>query len=165
MGTDAKKEELIHTEYLMSLPERFATGPVMGRFLAGIKDGKILANQCPNCGRTQVPPRLVCADCMVEATKWQNIGPEGILVRYDIVFVPFINPLTGKMREIPYTTANIKLDGTIGNDTFWHLLNETDPNKLWIGMRVRPVWRENREGKIYDILYFEPLPDQKKPEQ
>jgi len=165
MNEEAKKDEgLIHVSYLMSIPERFATGPVMGRFLLGMKDGKIVANHCPKCGRTQIPARLVCAVCMVEATEWREVGPEGVLVRYDIVFVPSINPLTGKMREIPYTTANIRLDGTVGDDTFWHLLSETDPKKLWVGMRVRPVWRDDREGKIYDIVHFEPIPGQQRPE-
>ncbi len=157
--------ELVHVKYLLSIPQRFATGPVMGRFLLGIKDGKIVANRCPKCGRTQIPARLVCAVCMVEATEWQEVGPEGVLVRYDIVHVPSINPLTGKMREVPYATANIRLDGTVGDDTFWHLLSETDPEKLWVGMRVRPVWRKDREGKIYDIVHFEPVPDQNEPEQ
>jgi uncharacterized OB-fold protein len=31
------------------------------------------------------------------------------------------------------------------------------PDKIQIGMKVRPVWAEERKGDLLDILYFEPV--------
>ena len=113
-----------------------------------------MANRCPSCGRAQLPPREVCAICHCEADEWLEVGPEGEIVTYDTVLVPTLNPLTGRMREVPYTTGNILLDGA--DVMLWHLLNETDPARLKTGLRVRARFREEgRRGSIHDIEHFE----------
>jgi len=153
-------QELIEIQELFSLPVIFSTGPTMGRFLAEIRDHKrIWANQCPKCGRTQLPPRIVCAECDVEVTEWVELKPTGTLIVYDVVYVPTINPLTGKMREVPYTTCSIQLDG--GDATIMHFLDETDLKKLRVGQRVEAVFRPDgeRTGSVLDILYFHVIPD------
>jgi len=40
-----------------------------------------------------------------------------------------------------------------------HKLGEVDPEKVYIGMRVKAVWKpaEERQGAITDILYFKPI--------
>ncbi len=59
-------EELVHREHMARFPQRWSTGPVMGKFLKALRDEKrIMANVCPRCGRSQVPPREVCAVCRV----------------------------------------------------------------------------------------------------
>ena len=60
---EERKEELIMLPQILSIPQRFATGPVMGKFLRALVEKKILANKCPECGRLQLPPREVCAEC------------------------------------------------------------------------------------------------------
>lgn len=154
-------QELIEITETMKLPLTLSTGPTMGRFLAEIRDRKRLwANRCPACGRTQLPPRIVCADCGVEAPEWVELKPTGDLVTYDVVFVPTLNPITGKMREVPYTTCAVKLDG--GDTTFMHFLDETDPKKLRVGLRVEAVFRPDgeRTGSVLDIVHFRVLPGQ-----
>jgi uncharacterized OB-fold protein len=34
---------------------------------------------------------------------------------------------------------------------------EDIPEKIQIGMKVRPVWAEERKGDLLDILYFKPI--------
>ena len=46
----------------------------MGKFLNAFKEKKILANKCPDCGRLQLPPREICAECVVRATDWVEVG-------------------------------------------------------------------------------------------
>ena len=29
--------------------------------------------------------------------------------------------------------------------------------KVYVGMKLRPVWKEDRIGDLFDIAYFEPL--------
>jgi len=149
------KKELIEVPILCSIPQSFSTGPLMGRFLSALRDEKkILGNVCPSCRRTQIPPRINCAVCHVDAHQWVELGPGGYVTSYDVVFVPTINPLTGKMREVPYTTASIVLDG--GDATLMHFLDETDPEKIKVGNRVEAVFRPDgeRSGSVLDIHYF-----------
>ncbi len=153
-------QELIEIPIMFSIPQRFATGPTMGRFLRELKNGKIVGNKCPKCGRTQLPPRIVCAECHVECTEWVDLKPTGEITIFDVTYVPTLNPLTGKMREVPYTTGNALLDG--GDATLMHFFDETDPKKIRVGQRCEAVFRpENeREGKVTDILYFHVIPDE-----
>jgi len=77
MTSNKTNQELIVSRQVLSIPQRFATGPVMGRFLMELRDNKrIMANKCPQCGRHLMPPREVCAICRVEATEWEELGPK-----------------------------------------------------------------------------------------
>jgi uncharacterized OB-fold protein len=92
----------------------------------------------------------------VEAGEWVVLSDKGSVVSFDVVYIPTLNPMTGKMREVPYATANVLLDG--GDATIWHFLEEKDPAKIRIGMRVQAVFREEgRSGAITDILHFKTI--------
>jgi long-chain acyl-CoA synthetase len=149
------REELIRLDQVLSIPQRFATGPVMGRFLNGLKEKKIFANKCPRCARLQLPPREVCADCVVRVTEFVEVGPEGILTTPDITYYASPDPLTGESRETPYISAHFLLDGCKGHETLWHELKPSDIDKVKRGVRVRPVWNDERVGAVTDIKYFE----------
>ena len=165
MSDQQVKQELVVKRQVLSIPMRFSTGPVMGRFLNELKDNKrIMANKCPKCGRHQLPPREVCAICRVKVEEFVEVGPEGEMTSYDIVYYASPDPLTGESRSVPYTTCNVLLDGCEGNDTLWHELNETDPKKVKRGIRVRAVFNEERIGSIHDIKYFEIIEDPKEGE-
>lgn len=153
-AVQAEAEELIVKKMILSIPQKFATGPVMGKFLNAFKEKKILANKCPKCGRLQLPPREVCAECVVRADQWVEVGPEGILTLYDITYYASPDPLTGESRETPYISAHFLLDGCKGHETLWHELNPDDIDKCKKGARVRPVWAKERKGAITDIKYF-----------
>jgi uncharacterized OB-fold protein len=152
---EEKREELIKLNQILSIPQRFATGPMMGGFLNALKEKKILANKCPKCGRLQLPPREVCAECVVRVTEFVEVGPEGVLATPDITYYASPDPLTGESRETPYISAHFLLDGCKGHETFWHELKPSDIDKARKGVRVRPVWNENRVGTVSDIKYFE----------
>ena len=148
-------EELIRLSQVLSIPQRFATGPVMGKFLKSFKQKKILANKCPQCKRLQLPPREICAECRVRVEEFVEVGPEGVITIPDITYYASPDPLTGESREAPYISAHFLLDGCKGHETLWHELNPADIDKAKAGARVRPVWNENRVGAITDIKYFE----------
>ena len=150
------KQDLIEVRTLMSLPCRFDTGPIMGRFLRGLRDeGKILATYCSGCGRTFLPPVQVCSACKDEVSEWVELSDEGYLASFDVVVIPTINPLTGEMRKVPYSVGRMVLDG--GDAMMWHFLDKTDPKDLAFGKRVKAVWAEHREGRITDIVHFKVL--------
>ncbi|MFC1851623.1 long-chain-fatty-acid--CoA ligase [candidate division CSSED10-310 bacterium] len=153
---EPKKQELIMLKQTLSIRQRFSTGPLMGKFLSELRDNKrILGNKCPKCGRLQTPPREICAICRIRVEELVEIGPEGVVGSYDITYYASPDPLTGESRETPYCAAFIRLDGCSGNDVFWHEIKPDHIKQLKRGVRVRPVWAEERTGAITDIKYFE----------
>lgn len=161
MAGASTDQELIVLKKTISVPQRFATGPIMGKFLNALKEKKILANRCPRCGRLQLPAREICAECRVRADEFIEVGPKGQVRYMEYVMYASPDPLTGETRETPYGMANILLDGCKGNETFAHLIRRDQIDRIKggrddnPGTRVRPVWNETRVGSIFDIQYFE----------
>ncbi len=160
-----QEQELLTLKKTISVNQRFATGPVFGKFLKGLKDKKILAIKCPVCGRLQSPPREACAICRVKNDEWVEIGPKGEMRMMEYCYYASPDPLTGEIRETPYGAIGILLDGCKDEEVFWHLLNSEQLDQVKMGSvfngkvkhgtRLRPVWNENRMGNIEDIKYFE----------
>lgn len=148
-------EELISLSVVNSINYRFSSGPVQGKFLAGLKDKIIYATKCPKCGRTQTPAREICAKCVVRSDEYVEVGPKATVANYDIFYYASPDPLTGQLRSTPYASLFLWLDGSTPDDCFIFDLKVEDIPKLKRGLRVRPVWNEVRTGSVNDILYFE----------
>lgn len=165
MSAEIKDKELISIPIVVDVPYRFAAGKYMSRFLIELRDNaKLFGIKCPKCGRVQMPPRVVCAPCHVENKEWVEISNEGTLAGFTIMYIPLTDPTTGKPHNPPFAYASVKLDGS--DSPLDHLLNvEPDKDKIWIGMKLRVVFRpkEQRVGDLSDILYFEPVEGQTKP--
>ncbi len=165
-GQETRQEqELLTLKKTISVNQRFATGPVFGKFLKGLKNKKILAVRCPECGRLQTPPREACAICRVRNTEWVEVGPTGEMRMMEYCYYASPDPLTGETRETPYGAIGILLDGCKDEEVFWHLLNPEQLDRVKMGSvingkvthgsRLRPVWNGKRTGSIEDIKYFE----------
>jgi uncharacterized OB-fold protein/putative sterol carrier protein len=156
-----EEQELLALKKIISVDQKFATGPVMGKYLNGLKQKKILANRCHECGRTQVPPREICADCKVRCEEWVEVGPKGNVRLLDTAYYASPDPLTGETRETPYGLCYILLDGCKGQEVFAHFIRDDQLDRIEMGWNekkgtiVRPVWAEERTGKVADIKYFE----------
>ncbi len=155
LGGAEGAEELISLKCLPSVDQRFATGSVMGKWFEGLKEKKFYATKCPKCGRTQIPPREICANCRVRCTEFVELGPNGTATFIDIVYYASPDPLTGEVRETPYGGPFFMLDGATEEESFAHGLNPKDLERIKPGMRIRPVWAERRTGSYTDLLYFE----------
>lgn len=154
MSTDSKPE-LIVSRQILAIPQRFPTGPVMGRFLTELRDNKrIMAVRAPG-GRCLLPPREVDAMSMREATEWVEVGPGGYVRDFDVVYYASPDPLSGETRDVPYIIAWIVLDGAGDDAPLWHLLDAPDPAKVHKGLRVCAVFNEERSGCMEDIKHFE----------
>lgn len=153
---NAPQQELIVSRQILSIPQKFSTGPVMGRFLRELRDNKrIMAPRCKGNGRFLLPPREVDAWSLEEPTEWVEVGPEGSIADFDVVYYASPDPLTGETREVPYIIGWILLDGVTGYSPLWHLVKADDPTKVRGGQRVRAVFAEERTGAMEDIKHFE----------
>ena len=126
-------------------------GATGSKFLTEIRDNKqIMGIKCPSCKKVYVPPRTHCPTCFVRMSEWVKLSGKGTLETYTIV--RYQEPYMP--REAPYAYGVIKMDGT---DTgLVHMLGEVDLDKIKVGMRLEPVFKEQREGSILDIDYFKP---------
>jgi len=151
-------EEPIIISQTIEIPYRWSTGRHVGKFYQEIKDSaRIYCNVCPECGHALILPRPVCARCHIKMGEWVEVGPEGTVLLYTIIEQSFWDPTLGRMKDVPYTAAYIELDGR--PTVFSHILKETDPEKVSVGLRVRAVFkpREQRIGHLTDILHFETI--------
>jgi hypothetical protein len=148
-------EELICLRVTNAIEQRFASGPIMGKWFAGLREKKFLANKCPECGRTQIPPREICAICRVRVTEFVELGPAGTVTNYDIVYFASPDPLTGAGRDTPYAPIYVVLDGASESEAFAFELKKEDISRIKVGARVRPVWAEKPIGSFRDLLCFE----------
>jgi len=128
-------------------------GRVMGRFYREIKEGKkIWGHKCPLCGLVYVPPKANCPKCFAKMNEFVEVGDTGNLLTYTVVrySVPSIQP-----QEPPYVLGIIKLDGADTGIT--HLVGEVDLSDIEVGMRLKAVFRDDRQGNLLDIKYFRPI--------
>jgi len=139
--------------YRMKIEYSYAAGTHATRFFRELRDyAHLWGVRCPSCHRVYVPPRPVCGICFQPAQDWVQVGDEGEIVGCTVVQVPFIDPMTGKQRPVPYGFAIIRLDGA--STALYHFLEETDPAKMYVGQRVKAVFRPERTGSLDDILHF-----------
>ncbi len=151
--------ELISIPMVVDVPYRFAAGKYMTRFLTELRDnGKFYGIRCPLCNRVQLPPRIVCAVCHVKNSDWIELGNEGTLVGFTIMYLPLTDPTTGKPHEPPFAYGSVRLDGS--DSVIDHFLNvEPVVEHIRIGMRMKVALkeREDRVGDLGDILHFDPV--------
>jgi acetyl-CoA C-acetyltransferase len=127
-------------------------GVAVGRFLDGLRAGKILGRECRSCERVLVPPRMFCERCFRETDRWIEVEHTGVVQTYSICHVSWdMQPL-----ESPEIPAVVSIDGSDGG--LMHLLGEVDPDDVRIGMAVEAVWKPvgDRTGSILDIDHFRP---------
>ncbi len=150
-----KEEELIRVPIPMNLQWNYAAGHSFSRFFRGLKEGRILAVKCPQCGRVYLPPRPVCGNCFAEMQEWVEVSRRGTVRAFTAVHLPFLDPSTGQPRAVPFGMALIQLDGA--DTTLNHYLEGIELAKVRIGLRVEAVFRQERQGAISDLVYFKPV--------
>lgn len=147
-------EDRLDIEVKTVYPYNYSAGEIGSFFFRQLKENKkIFGKKCTKCGSVYIPPRPVCGPCWSPCKEWVEVGPEGTIEAFTVVYFSFLDPMTGKQRPVPYGYAFIKLDGA--SSRLQHFINETDQKKLKVGQRVRPVFREERVGNLNDIIYFE----------
>ena len=150
---EERKEYLKITSGEMEQPFEWSAGIYGSKFLVELRDNKrLMGVKCPKCGIVYAIPRQVCRTCFVEMNEWVQLGDTGTIVTFAVLNFGFIDPDTGTQKPVPYTCAFIKMDGA--DTALAHFIDETDLDKLKLGMRVKPVFEEERKGSLLDIKHF-----------
>jgi uncharacterized OB-fold protein len=138
-----------------------SVGPVIGRFLTGLRDARILAVRLAD-GRVLVPPTeydpTTSAPVAADGDHWIEVGPRGTVQAFTWV----AEPRAGKHAlNKPFAFALIRPDGA--DTAILHMVDCGSADAITIGSRVAPRWRAERVGYITDIEAWIPLGDGEEP--
>ena len=155
--SDVDKGKVLSLAMKPDLQYAWDDGVAIGGYLAGLKEGKILARKCNKCGRIMIPPRMFCELCWRPTDEWVEAKDTGTVNTFSISRVNW-DASRLKEGQKPYLPAVIEIDGASPGMGILHMLDEVKPEEVKIGMKVRAVWKkpEEREGSITDIKYFRP---------
>ncbi len=129
-----------------------SVGPVLGRFLTGLRDGRLVGARTSD-GKVVVPPPEFDPVSHHATTDFVDLPATGIVTSW--TWVP--EPVAGQPFDRPFAWALITIDGA--DAPFLHAVDVASPDDIETGMRVRLRWADERVGAITDIACFEPVTD------
>jgi uncharacterized OB-fold protein len=130
-----------------------STGPVLGRFLSGLRDGVVIGGRTSD-GKVVVPPPEFDPLTHAPTDDFVEVADTGTVTSWS--WVP--EPVKGQPFDRPFAFALVTLDGA--DAPLLHALDVDTPDEVTTGMRVRIRWRAERAGSITDIECFEPAGDE-----
>lgn len=151
----AETRDDARVEHVLEFPGGYtrSTGPVIGRFLTGLRAGRILGVRDTG-GRILVPPveydPLTADPLGASDADWTEVGPLGTVRTWTWVDAP----RPGQPLDRPFAWALIRFDGA--DSAMLHAVDAGSRSAMHSGLRVRPVWRADRVGSVTDIAYFTP---------
>ena len=134
----------------LSVSFRYTPGVGNTAFFEGLRDrGVFVGSRCESDGITYLPARVFCERCLRELEPGVECGPEGELLSWTVARVD----VDDKPLAEPAIYGLVRMDGA--DTALLHRLIgvEGDPS---IGMRVRAVLADTRDGSILDLEGFEP---------
>ncbi|MGW5572879.1 Zn-ribbon domain-containing OB-fold protein [Nocardia thailandica] len=126
-----------------------SVGPIIGAFLAGLREGRILGARGSD-ERVLVPPPEFDPQTAAPIGELVEVAAVGTVRSW--TWVP--QPLPGQPFDRPFAWAFVQLDGA--DTTLLHAVDVTSPQDIHTGLRVRVRWAAERTGRIQDIACFEP---------
>ena len=157
---DVTGGKVITESWAPNLEYAWDNGPAIGRYLAELKNGKIIGKRCNKCDRVLLPPRMFCELCWRPTDEWVYVEDTGTVNTFCISHVDWkAGRLNIKGGVRPFTPAVIEIDGASKGMGILHMIEKIDPEKIKVGMKVKAVWKpaDKREGSITDIEYFKPV--------
>jgi uncharacterized OB-fold protein len=137
-------------ESTLEFPYSRTLGPVVGAFMAGLREGRLLASRTPG-GRVLVPPLEHDPDtgAAVEP-ELVEVGPAATVRTWTWV----AQPTPRQPLDRPFAFALLAPDGA--DTAMVHVVDVDGPDHMTTGMRVVPRWRDERKGRIDDIEAWVP---------
>ena len=161
-------EGVITVSHSVRAEYNWDAGEAIGRYLDGLRAGRIMGRECRRCGRVLVPPRMFCEQCFRPTDRWVEVPATGTVTTFSICWVTWdMHRLT--VPELPAVIDLRSAPGAPQGAVFsgiLHKLGDVEPGDVHIGMPVQAVWKPpaQRQGSILDIAHWAPLkaPDETK---
>lgn len=126
-----------------------SVGPVLGRFLTGLRDRRLIAARTSE-GKVVLPPPEFDPVTHRPTDDFVEVAATGTVASWAWVS----EPIAGQPFDRPFAFALVTLDGA--DAPFFHALDVASPAEVSTGMRVQVRWAPERTGSITDIACFEP---------
>jgi uncharacterized OB-fold protein len=149
MSTSEDGGEIFSAPFVVEHTFRRSLGPVMSRFLTGLRDRRIEGVRTRD-GRVMVPPKEYDPVTSEDLDEFVEVGQSGVVTTWSWVS----RPSQKHPVDRPFAWALVQLDGA--DTAMLHAVDAGEESKMRIGMRVRVRWREETTGEILDIACFEP---------
>ncbi len=145
----ADQPEIFTADHVLEYPFVRSVGPVVGAFLTGLRDGKVVGTKGSG-GKVIVPPTEYDPDTGETTSEIVEVGPEGTVTSWS--WVP--HPRAKQPLQEPFAWVLVRFDGA--DTCFLHVLPAASPDAVSTGMRVRPefVPESERVGHVKDIRHF-----------
>ena len=135
-------------EYVLEYPYTRTVGPVVGKFLTGLRDGRLFGIRCR--GKVICPPLEFDPETGESlAHDFVPVGPGGVVESFTWV----AEPTRKHPFQKPFAFALIRLDGA--DTPIVHAVAADGPEAITKGLRVRAQYRDERTSAITDV-YFVP---------
>jgi len=120
------------------------------KFYDGLKEGKVYATRCKECGKLYFPPNADCPDCLTTELEWVQLSSEAEVETFTHVV---IRPTTFQQNK-PYTVAIGKLKEGV-KVLAW--LTGFKLSEIKVGMKVKLVAKTSMEGNpTYEFVPLQP---------
>ena len=143
-------DEPLTEPYLLEYTYHRSTGPIVGRFLGGLVDGRILGARTAS-GRVIVPAVEWDPETGESTVDFVEVSQTGTVVGYTWV----ATPREAHLSQTPFAFLLVKLDGA--DTAMLHLGAFPERAALRQGTRVRAQFAVTRTGSISDIKAFVPV--------
>lgn len=157
------KRHTVKKEWIQDFNYSVTLGRTYTKFMEGLKEKKFLGNKCG--GRTFYPPKPFCDKSFELPSEWLECDGTGTVEAFTVCYQKanaVVYPGSKMLPQPPYVVGVIKVNKS--DHCLIHYLAGFDtkdpkelPEKIQVGMKVRPVWSKDRAGNILDIKYFEPI--------
>ena len=118
-------------------------------FVDFLNQKKLMGSKCKECGNIDLPPRLICSKCYKSKPEWVEVEGRGKLASYTTIHIgsSFMNA-KGYSPKKPYCFGTVDLDS--GPSLAGHVkgVNESDPESIKIGMRLKVEYEDGTESFI-----------------
>jgi uncharacterized protein len=143
---------IYRADHVLEYPFVRSVGPVVGAFLTGLRDGKVVGTKGSG-GRVIVPPTEYDPDTGEATSGTVEVGPEGTVTSWSWV----ARPGAKQPLEEPFAWVLVRFDGA--DTSLLHVLPASSPGEVCTGMRVRPEFAPEAErvGHVKDIKHFVPV--------
>jgi hypothetical protein len=143
------ESDVLRAPHVIEYTYTRSVGPVIGAFLTGLRDGRILGATTPG-GRVVVPPTEYDPITSEDVGELVEVGQSGVVTTWAWASTP----LPGQPLDRPFAWALVRLDGA--DTAMLHVVDAAGPEAMASGMRVTARWRPaaDRVGAMGDIECF-----------
>lgn len=139
--------QLPDIDFTLEYPYTRTTGPIIGPFLTGLRDGRILG--------TRVGDRVICPPLEYDPNDGSTVGPENLVEVGPAGTVEgwtwVAEPTSKHPFDHPFAFAQIRLDGA--DTTMLHAVDAGSIDNMSTGMRVVVRFNDERVGSVTDVHF------------